>query len=73
MANREESCANCKQLKDLIKYDYSNGGCVHIPYTGFACTAFGSEGVITHMIGLNPNTGYCEMFIPRGEKNDNTV
>lgn len=60
-----ECCAKCKHLKDLIKYDYSKGGCTHITYTGFACTAFAFEGVVTHMVGLNADTGMCEMFTER--------
>ena len=58
-------CSNCRHKMKLTKFDYSQGGCKHTEYEGFACTAFASEGEIIHMVGMNPDTGMCEMF---GEK-----
>ena len=49
----------------LTKFDYSQGGCIHTDYEGFACTAFASEGEIIHMVGMNPDEGHCEMFMEK--------
>lgn len=49
----------------LVKYDYSKGGCTHTDHDGFACLAFASEGQVTHMVGVRPETAHCEMFAER--------
>ena len=61
-----DCCANCKFNLELVKYDYSNGGCIHTKYDGYACMAFASEGQVTHMVGIDPEIGMCEMFCYRG-------
>ena len=64
-ANTKSCCNNCKYKMELIKFDYSRGGCEHTPYDGFACVALIHDGVVTHMVGIDPDSGMCEMFIPR--------
>ena len=55
-------CENCKFKLELVKFDYSKGGCIHSTYEGYACMAFASEGQVTHMVGVRPETAMCEMF-----------
>jgi hypothetical protein len=58
-------CSNCQYNLKLIKYDYSNGGCQHSDYDGYACMAFASEGTAVHLIGTNPENEYCECWMPK--------
>ena len=44
----------------LVKYDYSQGGCKHMEYKGYACLIFANEGMVVHMIGCDPQVEYCE-------------
>lgn len=60
-----ECCNTCKRKMKLVKLDYSSGGCKHVYYDGFACMAFADENEINHMVGLDPETGVCEMYSPR--------
>lgn len=62
-----ECCSTCKKKLDLVKYDYSDCGCTHTKYDGYACTIFGSEGLIVHMVGCNPDEGRCEEYSPKEE------
>ena len=55
-------CKQCSLKKTLKQYDYSNGGCVHTKEEGYACLAFIDEGIIVHMVGINPDSAKCEMF-----------
>ena len=57
-----DCCENCKFKLELVKFDYSKGGCIHSTYEGYACMAFASEGQATHMVGVRPETAKCEMF-----------
>ena len=59
-----QCCNTCKHKMKLEKWDYSQGGCIHTDYDGFACTAFGYEGVIIHNVGGNPAKGMCECYTP---------
>ena len=59
---RSECCATCNKNMQIEKYDYSHGGCEHTRYEGFACLAFIHEGLVVHMVGLDPNGGQCEMY-----------
>ena len=34
-----ECCDTCNKKMKLIKLDYSQGGCIHTDYDGFACLA----------------------------------
>lgn len=61
----KNNCNNCCHNKKLTKNDYSQNGCIHTDYDGFACDVFGCEGQICHMVGLDPETGVCEEFTPR--------
>ena len=65
-----ENCTNCKRNLKLVKFDYSEGGCVHTDYDGYACMALASEQIVVHMIGLNPEKAGCEMYIARLERDD---
>ena len=58
-------CNDCRYNLKLEKYDYLHGGCQHSDYDGFACMAFASEGTAVHMVGSNPETKYCECWMPR--------
>ncbi len=60
-----DCCENCKHNLKLVKYDYSKGGCIHTDYDGYAYMAFASEGQVTHMVGIRPETAHCEMFAER--------
>lgn len=57
-------CNNCKFHLKLVKFDYSQGGCIHTDYDGYACAVFASEGEIVHMVGLDGTT-QCEMWTPK--------
>lgn len=67
MSDQIKRCNNCRYKLELVKYDYSNGGCQHSGYAGFACMAFASEGIVIHMVGSNLETKYCECWMPRKE------
>ena len=62
----EKCCNTCRLKKKLIKFDYSQGGCIHTDYDGYACLAFASENEVIHMVGLDPEPSMCEMYSPRG-------
>ena len=61
-----DCCANCKFNLELVKFDYSKGGCIHSTYEGYACLAFADEGQVVHMVGVRPETAMCEMFAEKG-------
>lgn len=61
----KECCNTCERKMDLVKYDYSHGGCIHTDYDGFACLVYPDEHVVVHMVGVNPEIGICEMYLPR--------
>lgn len=66
----KKCCNTCKLKKKLVKFDYSQGGCIHTDYDGFACfaLAFGDDGdEVVHMVGSNPELDMCEMYSPRNE------
>ena len=68
----KECCNTCELKKKLVKLDYSQGGCIHTDYEGFACLALAFEGEVAHMVGDNPETGMCEMYSPMEDaRNDN--
>lgn len=60
-----ECCNTCKLKKKLVKFDYSQGGCIHTDYDGYACLALAFEDEVVHMVGHNPEFGMCEMYSPR--------
>ena len=60
-----DCCANCKFNLELVKFDYSKGGCIHSTYEGYACMAFADEGQVTHMVGVRPETAMCETFMEK--------
>ena len=59
-----ECCDTCNKKMKLIKLDYSQGGCIHTDYDGFACLALASDGEVDHMVGLDSSVGRCEMYAP---------
>lgn len=61
----KECCNTCKLKKKLVKFDYSQGGCIHTDYDGYACLALAFEDEVVHMVGHNPELGMCEMYSPR--------
>ena len=65
MDSSGECCATCNKMLRLVKLDYSHGGCIHTDYEGFACLALACDGEVDHMVGLDPATGMCEMYLPR--------
>lgn len=64
----KECCNTCRLKKKLIKLDYSQGGCIHTDYEGFACLALAFEGEVAHMVGGDPELGKCEMYSPEEKK-----
>ena len=56
-----ECCSTCNKYMKLEKSDYSGKGCKHSDYDGFACLAFADEGIVVHMVGVNPDKGMCEL------------
>ena len=65
--NNKECCNNCKYRCKLEKWDYSQGGCKHSDYEGFACVVFADESFVPHMVGIPGDGPYdlCEMFTPK--------
>lgn len=66
-----ECCNTCRLKKNLVKFDYSQGGCIHTDYEGFACLALAFEGEVVHMVGGNPELDICEMYSPGRSHHDN--
>lgn len=64
----KECCNTCRKKLELVKYDYSQGGCKHTNYDGYACLIFASEGDVVHMVGVNPEIEHCEEWSPKDEK-----
>ena len=60
MNDTKRCCSNCRKMKRLVKYDYSHGGCEHTEYEGYACLIFTYKGIVTHMVGCDPQVEYCE-------------
>ena len=60
-----ECCDNCRNRYDIEKLDYSHGGCAHTKPEGFICMALSCDGQANWMVGLNEDTGLCEMFGPK--------
>ena len=71
----KECCDTCRLQKKLIKYDYSQGGCIHADCEGFACMGFASEGIIAHMVGCPIESDKCEMYSPKdgGDEADKCI
>lgn len=63
----DDCCANCRLRYDLIRYDYSGGGCEHSDVPGFACMIFADEGKAIWMYGVGEQEK-CEHFTPKEEK-----
>ena len=63
-----ENCEHCRWRKDLVKFDYSKGGCIHTRQEGYACTALEYENEVVWMVGNSEKTGMCEMFQSKEEK-----
>lgn len=63
----KECCANCRRRYKLTRFDYSHGGCEHTDMDGYICMAFADEGEAVWMVGLNAETGLCEVFEPKEE------
>lgn len=61
----KKCCNTCRLKKKLIKFDYSQGGCIHTDYDGYACLIFASENKVVHMVGCDPELEMCEMYSPR--------
>ena len=62
-----ENCEHCRWRKDLVKFDYSKGGCIHTRQEGYACLGLSYEGEVVWMIGVSEYNGMCEMFKPKEE------
>ena len=58
-----ESCMTCKNRLFLSVSDYSQKGCVHSEGEGYICLAFQDEGIAEQMIGVDPESTMCEMFV----------
>lgn len=59
-------CGNCVHKKKLLKWVYLDSGEVaHEECNGFLCDASGFEGVVIHMVGVDPTIGFCEMYKPK--------
>lgn len=59
-------CSNCVHNKKLLKWVYLDSGEVtHEECNGFLCDASGFEGVVIHMVGVDPTIGFCEMYKPK--------
>ena len=59
---KTECCDNCKLKLKLKKADYSKGGCEDTYMDGYACMVFADEGVVTWMVGCDPNKERCECY-----------
>ena len=55
-------CETCKLNLKLKKSDYSKAGCEDTYMDGYACMAFADEGVVTWMVGCDPNKERCECY-----------
>ena len=67
--NEFENCKNCKYFAKLRRWDYSlvgSGKEWKSDYDGYACTVFAFDGEheVIHMLGGEPEHGFCEMFWP---------
>lgn len=60
-----ENCENCRWRKDLVKFDYSKGGCIHTRQSGYACLGLADEGEVAWLIGVSEFREHCEMFVPK--------
>lgn len=59
-------CSNCVHKKKLLKWVYLDRGEVtHEKCNGFLCDALGFEGVVVHMVGIDPTIGFCEAYKPK--------
>lgn len=56
-------CRNCALRYDLVKVQYTPGGCECSGEEGFICMAMAGEGQATWMVGMNENCPQCDMFV----------
>lgn len=63
----QKCCAVCKHCHKLIKYDYSQGGCIHSDVPGYACYIPEDGEEIIWMSGVDTYTGICENFDPKDD------
>ena len=71
---RGKCCNTCERKKDIERWDYSGKGCKHTKLEGFACLAFAFEGDIVLMVGVDPEKGMCECYMPKtGGNNGNKL
>lgn len=62
-----ENCEHCRWRKDLVKFDYSKGGCIHTRQEGYACLGTDFDGEVVWMVGVSEFNARCEMFTPKEE------
>ena len=60
------NCNDCRNKYELVKLDYSKGGCIHTDMEGFCCMAFADEGQANWMVGLT-GEGQCECWSKKDE------
>lgn len=58
-----DCCKTCRHRLELVRYDYSKGGCEHTSLDGFACTALAYEGTVVWMVELEEDQK-CEAYEP---------
>lgn len=64
----KECCANCRNRYELVKFDYSRGGCKHTDMDGYICMAFANENQAVWMVGLQEQNGLCECYTSKGDE-----
>ena len=63
-------CKTCERMKEIEKLDYSGKGCKHTKLKGFVCLALLFEGCAYWMVGLDPEKGMCECYMPKKGRNN---
>ena len=58
----KECCATCRYNRELVKFDYSQGGCRHTNMDGFACVMPENEGRAVWMVGSDAENDQCELL-----------
>lgn len=69
----KECCANCKLMFKAHKTDFrklKTDEPIDYELEGFICMGLGHERVATWMVGLDAETGLCEMFSPKTERSE---
>ena len=69
----KECCQTCSLRYEAHQTDFrklGTGEPIDSMIDAFVCMVFAHEGIANLMIGIDPNTGFCEAYTPNAEQTE---